>query len=109
MVETIEDVIHIREVERIESGKHNLRIHMRKHGKRPVAVQLSADSVKRLARMLEPVLNDGNLSAERGRRLVKLARLKETYGAYLVVDLLSRYPEYDLDELERDLSRFSYR
>ena len=59
--------------------------------------------------MLEPLFDDADYAAERGRRLMKLARLKGTYDACLVADLLSRYPEYDLDELERDLGNFSYR
>ena len=55
----------------------------------------------------EPVFDDDDMAA-RSKRLVKLARLKETYGACLVADLLTRYPEYELDELERDLNNFSY-
>ncbi len=42
------------------------------------------------------------------KRLVKLACLKDTYGTCMIADLMARYPECALDELERDLNKFSY-
>lgn len=108
MTDTNRSVLQIREVKGVESTKHNLRIHVREQGQRPVTIQLTPNSLKKLARMLEPVFEDDDYAAARAKRLVKLARLKETYGACLVADLITRYPEYDLDELERDLSNFSY-
>ena len=108
MADTNGNVIQIREVNGVESGKHDLRIHVREQGQRPVTIQLTPSSLKKLAKMLEPVFDDDDYMAARGKRMVKLARLKETYGACMVADLMTRYPEYDLDELERDLGNFSY-
>ena len=108
MTAPVESVIQIHEVSGVESIKQNLRIHLREQGQRPITVQLTPSTLKRLARMLEPLYVDDNYAAQRGKRLVKLARLKETYGACMVAELLSRYPEYDLDELERDLGNFSH-
>ena len=104
MISTNGSVIQIRDVSRVESAKRALRIHVHEDGERPITLQLSPSSLKKLARMLEPLIDEDGYAAQRGKRLVKLARLKETYGACLVAELLSRYPEYDLDELERDLS-----
>jgi ABC-type transporter Mla MlaB component len=101
-------VIQIRDVNRVESARSALRIHVHEDGERPITLQLSPTNLKKLARMLEPLIEDEGYAAQRGKRLVKLARLKETYGVCLVAELLARYPEYDLDELERDLSKFSY-
>ena len=108
MISTNGSVIQIRDVSRVESAKRALRIHVHEDGERPITLQLSPSSLKKLARMLEPLIDEDGYAAQRGKRLVKLARLKETYGACLVGELLSRYPEYDLDELERDLSKYSY-
>ncbi|UCH47324.1 MAG: hypothetical protein JSU95_14730 [Betaproteobacteria bacterium] len=108
MADTNGNVIRIREVNGVESSRGNLRIHVRAHGQHPVTIQLSPSTLKKLARMLEPLFDEDDNAAARGKRLVKLARLKETYGACLVADLLARYPEYELDHLERDLSNFSY-
>lgn len=108
MTSTNASVIQVREVSGVESARRALRIHLHEHGERPITLQLSSSNLKKLARMLEPLLEDDGYAAQRGKRLVKLARLKETYGTCLVAELLSRYPEYDLDELERDLSRFSH-
>ncbi|UCD69770.1 MAG: hypothetical protein JSW48_06905 [Betaproteobacteria bacterium] len=108
MTDTYKNLLQIREVNGVESTKHDLRIHVREQGQRPVTIQLTPSSLKKLAKMLEPVFDDDDYVAARGKRLLKLARLKETYGACLVADLLARYPEYDLDELERDLDNFSY-
>ncbi len=107
MADQMESVIQIRDVNRVEIIKRSLHIHMHEQGQRPITLQLSSSSVKKLATLLEPVFDNANHAAERGKRLVKLGRLKETYGACMVADLISRYPEYDLDELERDLSHFS--
>ena len=106
MTDQIESVIQIRDINKVEPLKRSLRIHMHEHGQRPITLHLGSGSVKKLATLLETVFDDNNRAAQRGKRLVKLARLKETYGACLVAELLTRYPEYDLDELERDLSRF---
>jgi len=108
MTATNGNLIQIRDVSGVESARRALRIHVHEDGQRPITLQLSSSSLKKLARMLEPLIEEEGYAAQRGRRLVKLARLKETYGACLVAELLSRYPEYDLDELERDLSKFSY-
>ena len=108
MSDQIESVIQIHDVARVEHKKRSLRIHMHEQGQRPITLQLDSSSVKKLATLLEAVFDDDNPAAERGKRLVKLGRLKETYGACMVADLLTRYPEYNLDELERDLSNFSY-
>lgn len=102
------NVIQIREVDDVESRRGNLRIHARAQGQRPVTIQLSPSTLKKLARMLEPLFDEDDNAAARAKRLVKLARLKETYGACLVADMLARYPEYELDHLEKDLSNFSY-
>ncbi|MGD2141611.1 MAG: hypothetical protein PVH25_14530 [Burkholderiales bacterium] len=107
MQETNGNIIQIREVNGVESVKRDLRIHVREQGQQPITLQLTPGTLKRLAKMLEPLF-DEDFASQRGKRLVKLARLKETYGACLVAELLSRYPEYDLDELERDLGNFSY-
>ncbi|TFH53054.1 MAG: hypothetical protein E4G91_11810 [Candidatus Zixiibacteriota bacterium] len=107
MPEQIGSVIQIRDVDSVEPIRRSLRIHMHEQGERPITIQLGSSSVKKLATLLEAVWGGDNPSAERANRLVKLARLKERYGAYLVVDLLTRYPEYNLDELEKDLSHFS--
>ena len=108
MANTNGSVIQIRDVSGVESARRALRIHVSEDGERPITLQLSPSNLKKLARMLEPLIDDESSAAQRGKRLVKLARLKETYGTCLVAELLSRYPEYDLDELERDLSRYSY-
>ena len=108
MSDPIESVIQIHDVNKVEPGKRSLRIHMLEQGQRPITLQLGHSSVRKLATLLEAVFDDDNHAAERGKRLVKLGRLKETYGTCMVAELLTRYPEYDLDELERDLSNFSY-
>ena len=108
MADTNGNVIQIREIDGVESSRGNLRIHVRAQNQRPVAIQLSPSTLKKLARMLEPLFDEDDNAAARSKRLVKLARLKETYGACLVADLLANYPEYELDHLERDLSNFSY-
>lgn len=108
MTATNGSLIQIRDVSGVESARRALRIHVHEDGERPITLQLSTSSLKKLARMLEPLLEEEGYAAQRGKRLVKLARLKETYGACLVAELLSRYPEYDLDELERDLNKFSH-
>jgi hypothetical protein len=108
VTDQIENVIQIRDVSKVEPLKRSLRIHMHEQGQRPITLQLGSSSVKKLATLLEAVFDDDNRAAQRGKRLVKLGRLKETYGACMVADLLTRYPEYNLDELERDLSNFSY-
>jgi len=106
MTNQIESVIQIRDVSRVEPCKRSLRIHLQEQGQRPITLHLGSSSVKKLATLLEAVFDDDNRAAQRAKRLVKLGRLKETYGACMVAELLTRYPEYDLDELERDLSRF---
>jgi hypothetical protein len=108
VTDQIENVIQIRDVSKVEPLKRSLRIHMHEQGQRPITLQLGSSSVKKLATLLEAVFDDDNRAAQRGKRLVKLGRLKEMYGACMVADLLTRYPEYNLDELERDLSNFSY-
>ena len=108
MTATNGSLIQIRDVSGVESARRALRIHVHEDGERQITLQLSSSNLKKLARMLEPLFEEEGYAAQRGKRLVKLARLKETYGACLVAELLSRYPEYDLDELERDLSKFSY-
>ena len=108
MTTEVESVIQIRDVQSVEPLKRSLRIHMHEQGERPITLQLGSNSVKKLATLLEAVFDDDNRAAERGKRLVKLSRLKETYGACMVADLLTRYPEYDLDQLEKDLGNFSY-
>ena len=108
MSDPIESVIQIHDVNKVEPRKRSLRIHMHEQGQRPITLQLGPSSVRKLATLLEAVFDDDNHAAERGKRLVKLGRLKETYGTCMVAELLTRYPEYDLDELERDLSNFSY-
>ena len=107
MTDQVESVIQIHDIQRLETVKRSLRIHMHEEGQRPITLQLGSSSVKKLATLLEAVFDNDNRAAERGKRLVKLGRLKETYGACMVAELLTRYPEYDLDELERDLRNFS--
>ena len=107
MAERIESLIQIRDVDSVQPVNRSLRIHMHEQGHRPITLQLGSSSVKKLATLLEAAWSDDNHAAERGTRLVKLGRLKERYGSYGVADLLARYPEYDLEELERDLSHFS--
>lgn len=108
MTSTNGSVIQIRNVNGVESARSTLRIHVHEDAERPITLQLSPRNLKKLARMLEPLIDDEGYAAQRGKRMVKLARLKETFGACLVAEMLSHYPEYDLDELERDLIRFSH-
>jgi hypothetical protein len=104
MEQRIESLIQIRDVDSVEPVRRSLRIHMHEQGERPITLQLGANSVKKLAMLLEAVWDDSNDAAARGNRLVKLARLKERYGACLVADLLARYPEYN-----RKLPHYPYK